>query len=89
MKVSNDMNENLIINADDCYKQAEEKANHYFQSLYTQVQQRTYAKILTEDIHLWKHNHIRNPSILSLFSRGKGKANPLVWDHPKTKAAIR
>lgn len=75
MKVSNDMNENLIINADDCYKQAEEKANHYFQSLYTQVQQRTYAKILTEDIHLWKHNHIRNPSILSLFSRGKGKAN--------------
>ncbi|MEK3980305.1 polyprenyl synthetase family protein [Psychrobacillus sp. FSL K6-2836] len=69
------MNENLIINADDCYKQAEEKANHYFQSLYTQVQQRTYAKILTEDIHLWKHNHIRNPSILSLFSRGKGKAN--------------
>jgi len=69
------MNEKLIINTDDCYAKAEEKANHYFQSLYTQVQQKTYAKVLTEDIHLWKHNHIRHHSILSLFSRGKGKAS--------------
>lgn len=69
------MNKELIINTDACYKQAEEKANHYFQSLYTQVQQKTYVKVLTEDIHLWKHNHIRHHSILSLFSRGRGKAN--------------
>ncbi|MFZ0578179.1 MAG: hypothetical protein WAM41_11815, partial [Psychrobacillus psychrotolerans] len=62
------MNKELIINTDACYKQAEEKANHYFQSLYTQVQEKTYVKVLTEDIHLWKHNHIRHHSILSLFS---------------------
>lgn len=75
VKVSNDMKENLIINADECYQQAEEKANHYFQSLYAQAQKKTYVKVLTEDIHLWKHKHIRHHSIFSLFSRGKGKTN--------------
>lgn len=74
MKVSNDMKEKIIINADECYQQAEEKANHYFQSLYAQAQKKTYVKVLTEDIHLWKHKHIRHP-IFSLFSRGKGKTN--------------
>lgn len=75
VKVSNDMKEKLIINADECYQQAEEKANHYFQSLYAQAQKKTYVKVLTEDIHLWKHKHIRHHSIFSLFSRGKGKTN--------------
>lgn len=75
VKVSNDMKEKLIINADECYQQAEEKANHYFQSLYAQAQKMTYVKVLTEDIHLWKHKHIRHHSIFSLFSRGKGKTN--------------
>ncbi|MEK3996533.1 polyprenyl synthetase family protein [Psychrobacillus sp. FSL K6-2365] len=68
------MKEKIIINADECYQQAEEKANHYFQSLYAQAQKKTYVKVLTEDIHLWKHKHIRHP-IFSLFSRGKGKTN--------------
>lgn len=75
VKVSNDMKEKIIINADECYQQAEEKANHYFQSLYAQAQKKTYVKVLTEDIHLWKHKHIRHHSIFSLFSRGKGKTN--------------
>ncbi|SEN42437.1 Geranylgeranyl pyrophosphate synthase [Paenisporosarcina quisquiliarum] len=69
------MKEKLIINADECYQQAEEKGNHYFQSLYAQAQKKTYVKVLTEDIHLWKHKHIRHHSIFSLFSRGKGKTN--------------
>lgn len=75
------MNEQLMIHADDCYKQAEEKANHYFQSLYVQVQQKTYAKILTEDIHLWKVNHIRHHSLFSLFSRGNNKTNSKGYHH--------
>ncbi|QUG42922.1 polyprenyl synthetase family protein [Psychrobacillus sp. INOP01] len=75
------MNENLIINADDCYQQAEEKANHYFQSLYTQVQQKTYAKILTEDIHQWKGNHIRHSSLFTLFSRGNKQPNSKEYHH--------
>ena len=81
MKVSNEMYEKLIINPDDCYEQAEEKANHYFQSLYSQVQKKTYVKTLTEDIHLWKPNHIRHHSIVSLFFRGKGKANTRGYNH--------
>lgn len=69
------MNEKLIINADECYKQAQEKANHYFQSLNEQVQQKTYVKILTEDIRLWKDNHIPQRSIFTIFSRGNGNPN--------------
>ncbi|WP_277586295.1 polyprenyl synthetase family protein [Psychrobacillus antarcticus] len=75
------MNEELIINTDACYKQAEEKANHYFQSLYTQVQQKTYAKILTEDIQLWKVNHIRHHSLFSFFSRGNNKTSSNGYHH--------
>ncbi|MEK4229731.1 polyprenyl synthetase family protein [Solibacillus sp. FSL H8-0538] len=67
------MNEELIINADECYRQAEQKAAHYFNSLYAQVMEKTYVSTLTEDIRLWKHKHIHYPSLLSLFSRGKGK----------------
>lgn len=81
MKVSNDMNEKLIIDADDCYKQAEEKANHYFQSLYAQVQQKAYARILTEDLHLWKGNHIRHRSLFTLFSRGNKQPNSKEYHH--------
>ncbi|SDO09007.1 Geranylgeranyl pyrophosphate synthase [Psychrobacillus sp. OK028] len=66
------MNEKFIIHADECYQKAEEKANHYFQSLYAQVKQKTYVPTLTEDIHLWKHNHIRH---YSLFPKRKEKAN--------------
>lgn len=75
------MNEILIINADECYQQAEEKANHYFQSLYAQVQQKTYAKVLTEDIHIWKDNHIRHRSLFTLLSRGNKKPNSKGYHH--------
>ncbi|GGA46875.1 polyprenyl synthetase family protein [Psychrobacillus lasiicapitis] len=68
----------LLINADSCYRQAEQKAEHYFKSLYEQVEQKTYISTLTEDIRLWKRNHIHN---YSLFSRGKRKPDPRQY-HP-------
>ncbi len=69
------MNEELIKNADVCYQLAEQKAAHYFKSLYNQVIQKTFVPVLTKDIQSWKHNHIHHHSILSFFSRGKGKPN--------------
>jgi geranylgeranyl pyrophosphate synthase len=67
------MNETLIINAEGCYRLAEQKAVHYFKSLKVQVEQKAYVSTLTKDIQAWKHNHIHHHSLLSLFSRGKGK----------------
>ena len=69
----NSMNEELIKNADACYRLAEQKAAHYFKSLNVQVMQKTYVPTLTKDIQSWKHNHIHHHSLLSFFSRGKGK----------------
>lgn len=68
------MNDVIVINADECYRQAELKAAHYFKSLDEQVKEKTYVSTLTEDIQLWKHNHIHHPSWFSLFSRRKGKS---------------
>lgn len=82
------MTDELIINAEACYQQAEEKAEQYFQTLYNEVVKKSYAKTLMEDIHSWKHNHIRHHSILSLFSNrekrasSKGYQSYLQWlDH--------
>lgn len=68
------MNEEIVLNADESYRQAEQKAAHYFKSLYEQVKEKTYVSTLTEDIQLWKHNHIHHPSWFSFFSRRKGKS---------------
>lgn len=77
------MNEELIKNADECYRQAEQKAAHYFQSLSIQVMQKSYVPALIEDIEVWKQSHIHRRSFLSFFSRGKGKPkgyyNYLQW----------
>ncbi len=66
------MNEELIKNANACYRQAEQKAADYFQSLQVQVMQKSYVTTLTRDIQSWKHNHIHH-SILSFFWIRKGK----------------
>lgn len=66
------MNEELRKNADACYQLAEQKAAHYFQTLYDQVMQKTYIPTLTIDLQSWKHNHVNFP-LLSLFSHRKGK----------------
>ena len=70
------MNKTLLINAEGCYQQAEQRAAHYFASLYEQVQQKSYVSILTKEIHTWKQQHIHYPSIVSFFSRGKENTLP-------------
>ncbi|MFJ7952028.1 polyprenyl synthetase family protein [Lysinibacillus sp. NPDC096418] len=70
------MNETLLINADGCYWQAEQRAAHYFASLYEQVQQKKYGPTLTKDIQGWKQHHIKPQSLFSFFSRGKEKTSP-------------
>lgn len=59
--------------ADTGYQLAEQKALQYFASLYNQVKNKTYVTSLTEDIHIWKRNHIHSSSWLSFFSRNKRK----------------
>jgi geranylgeranyl pyrophosphate synthase len=71
------MNEELQKNADACYRLAEEKAANYFNSLSEQVMQKTYVLTLTKDIQSWKDNHIQHHSIVSFFSRRKGKPDSL------------
>ncbi|MEE4568898.1 polyprenyl synthetase family protein [Paenibacillus polymyxa] len=65
------MNENF--QADTGYQLAEQKALQYFASLSNQVKNKTYVTSLTEDIHIWKRNHIHSSSWLSFFSRNKRK----------------
>nr|WP_106495765.1 polyprenyl synthetase family protein [Lentibacillus sp. Marseille-P4043] len=59
------------INADACYSHAERRAMNYFNTLYDQVKQKTYASTLTLDINLWKKSHIHHYPFISLFSRRK------------------
>jgi geranylgeranyl pyrophosphate synthase len=73
------MNEELIKKANASYRMAEQKAEQYFQSLYSQLKQKTFAPILTKDIQTWKHNHIHHHSFFSFFSRGKEK--PKIKDY--------
>jgi geranylgeranyl pyrophosphate synthase len=68
------MNGELRKNADTCYQRAEQKAEHYFKSLYEQLFQKTYIPTLTKDFQSWKHNHIHH-SFLSFFSNGKSQSN--------------
>ncbi len=67
------MNNKLIENADECYRQAEQSATQYFETLYKQVKLKSYVPILTKDIQSWKSTHVHRSSIFSLFSRGKRK----------------
>ncbi|MFJ7936579.1 polyprenyl synthetase family protein [Sporosarcina sp. NPDC096371] len=69
------MNEELVKNADACYRLAEQKSAHYFASLSEQLVQQTYVPPLIKDIQSWKQNHIHPNSFFSFFSRGKGKAD--------------
>ncbi|MCM3764886.1 polyprenyl synthetase family protein [Neobacillus niacini] len=62
------MNRDIMKEA--CYCQAESKAAEYFKELYDQVIQKSYIPVLTQDIQLWKHNHIRHP-LLSFFDNKK------------------
>ncbi|MCJ8014187.1 polyprenyl synthetase family protein [Paenibacillus sp. KQZ6P-2] len=67
------MNTHYINHAgpDASYRLAEEKAAQYFSTLNAQVKNQSFLPILTNDIQLWKRNHISKPSLLSLFSKKK------------------
>ena len=67
------MDKELIKNVDSCYELAEQRAAHYFKSLYGQVMQKTYVPTLTKDIQSWKQNHIHHNLLLYFFPRGKGE----------------
>ncbi|MEH6941914.1 polyprenyl synthetase family protein [Bacillus sp. JJ722] len=67
------MNEELITNADECYRVAEQRAAHYFTTLYGHLKQQTYVSTLTKDIQTWKSNHIHRRSIFSFLLRRNGK----------------
>ncbi|MDP4154631.1 MAG: polyprenyl synthetase family protein [Bacillota bacterium] len=70
------MNEELVINADACYKLAEQKAAHYFQALCNEVMQKSYVPTLTKEVQSWKQNHIHDHSWISFFFPRKGKTGP-------------
>lgn len=73
VEVMHRMNEEFTDHADTGYRLAEQKAAQYFASLYVQVMEKTYVPALTEDIQLWKRNHIRHHTLLSFFSWVKKK----------------
>ncbi len=66
--------------ADTGYQLAEQKALQYFASLYNQVKDKTYVTSLTEDIYIWKRNHIRPSSWLPFISRKKSKPDTRDYD---------
>lgn len=63
------MTSELLIDTDACYRQMEEKAHAYFETLSEQLREKTYINQLTNDIHLWKKNHVH--SFPSLFFNRK------------------
>ncbi|WP_144026938.1 polyprenyl synthetase family protein [Paenibacillus sp. FSL R7-0273] len=67
------MKENFENTAAREYRKAELKAVSYYTALHSRVTDKTYLADLTGDIHLWKKNHIRRFTGLSLFSRAGSK----------------
>lgn len=68
------MNEELLKNANTCYRLAEQEAAHYFELLSVQLLQKAYVTPLIKDIQSWKKNHVHPYPFVSFFSRGKGKS---------------
>ncbi|MFC4098469.1 polyprenyl synthetase family protein [Paenibacillus xanthanilyticus] len=65
--------EEYIVDADVCYRQAEQQAARYFAVLEQKASVKAYAPVLSEDIRLWKKNHLRR-SWLSMLTGGKSDA---------------
>lgn len=73
------MNEEMTERASNWYREAEQKAAHYFSSLNKQVAEKTYVSTLTEDFQQWKKNHIPSFSLSSIIKRSK--RNPDAQDY--------
>ncbi|WP_342577474.1 polyprenyl synthetase family protein [Psychrobacillus sp. FSL K6-2843] len=69
-----------IINPDECYREAEQKAAQYFNKLTVQATEKSYIPVLTDDIKTWKSDHVHHP-MLSLFTLGKGKDDSKNFNH--------
>lgn len=67
------MSEKLTIRAEASFRLAEQKATHYYQSLYHQVMEKTYVPILMNDIESWKQKHVHDSSVVTLFLRNKAR----------------
>ncbi|SEG72201.1 polyprenyl synthetase family protein [Paenibacillus sp. UNC499MF] len=67
------MNQTFTDQADTWYRLAEQRAAQYFTSLYEQVKEKRYVSVLTEDIRLWKKDHLPPYSLFSLLTRRKRK----------------
>lgn len=67
------MNKEFTKQAETAYRSAEQKGAQYFASLYKQLREDSYVSTLSEDIHLWKMNHIHRRSWALFPSKKKRK----------------
>lgn len=65
------MDKENVIQADVCYRTAEQKAINYFNTLYNQVEKKIYVSTLIQDIKIWKKNHIHRYSFIPKFPGSK------------------
>lgn len=69
------MNKEMTVRADHRYQEAERKAAAYYETLYKQFIDKTYVSLLTEDILLWKKDHVRENSIIQFLKQRKKTPN--------------
>ena len=67
------MNEELIKNADACYRLAEQKAAHYFKSLYVQVMEKDLCPYSNKRYTIVETQPYSSSFIIILFFAWKGK----------------
>lgn len=65
------MNEKTIINADNAYHKAEQRAEAYFKSLSGQHADQSYVQALIKDLELWKPQHVQRRSFISTLTNKK------------------
>src|SRR5690606_39103203 len=68
------MNDQFVINAKQCYQVAEMRAAEYFRILEGELIRKNYVNVLMDVVDKWKRQHIRQPSLLSFFTRKTEKA---------------
>lgn len=75
------MDEEFLMNANECYRQAEQRAAHYFKLLEVQVKVKSYVPLLLKDFQQWKIAHLHHPSIFSFFSSQRKRQKQLDYRH--------
>ncbi|WP_405097892.1 polyprenyl synthetase family protein [Oceanobacillus sp. FSL H7-0719] len=67
------MNDDLRKKADAAYREHEKKADIYFKTLFGQLNDKTYAALLTKDFSIWQKSHISQSTLPPLIRPGKRK----------------